>query len=438
MPPQTAPVIPGLPPPPAPQVGAEAPIAAPENSGRNLLAQLGISGSALERLDVARQRSDATTQAAMAQVATNQDEMAALTAPLPPRAPPPTLDEVPKAPTQAPTDPLRVFGQVLPVLAMLGGAFVRNNATAALRAGAAAMQAARDNDEQALETAHQQWTDSLQAITTNNATRLQQYQAILDDTQLTMDERMARLQALAASEQNALRLQQLASGQVSELTEGVMMELRANEILTDAFLRQQEINAAQQGATAADFGDVLRLRQEYARVTGDISTIENNYNQIQALAERAGSTETQGPADIGLIFSYMKMLDPGSTVREGEYANAQNSGSVPQSVTAMYNRLLSGGRLAPEVRQEFVDSANVIAAEARARRSAFDRQYTDLALANGFEPSQVIVSASVNPDLPPAGQRRFGQGYTMSDGTTAYWNGEGFDTQPPIPFRLNQ
>ena len=38
--------------------------------------------------------------------------------------------------------------------------------------------------------------------------------------------------------------------------------------------------------------------------------------------------------DMALIFSYMKMLDPNSTVREGEYATAQDAGSIPHASLA--------------------------------------------------------------------------------------------------------
>lgn len=240
-----------MPPVPVAQPGAEAPIAPPQASGRNLLTQLGISGPALQSLDAARSRSrQATDQAAQA-IAANQETIRELSSDFGPRPTPPTLQEIGPAPEAQETDPMRVFGQTLPLLAMLGGLFVKNNATAALNAGATAIEAARNNDEQAYARARQEWTDSIEAITANNATRLQQYQAILTDRNLDMDERMARLQALAAAEQNALRLSQLASGQVAELTQGVELEMRANEMLTNAYLAQQRISGEGAGAQSA-------------------------------------------------------------------------------------------------------------------------------------------------------------------------------------------
>jgi len=39
------------------------------------------------------------------------------------------------------------------------------------------------------------------------------------------------------------------------------------------------------------------------------------------------------------------MLDPGSVVRESEFATAQNAAGVPDQVRNMYNKVLSGTRL---------------------------------------------------------------------------------------------
>lgn len=64
--------------------------------------------------------------------------------------------------------------------------------------------------------------------------------------------------------------------------------------------------------------------------------------------------------DLALIFNYMKLLDPGSVVREGEFATAQNATGVPMRVINLYNQLLSGERLNPAQRQNFTDQADKI------------------------------------------------------------------------------
>jgi hypothetical protein len=60
----------------------------------------------------------------------------------------------------------------------------------------------------------------------------------------------------------------------------------------------------------------------------------------------------------------MKILDPGSTVREGEFANAQNSGGVDDRVIALYNSLFAGTRLSQVQRDDFINRASRLYSEA--------------------------------------------------------------------------
>ncbi|WP_204128690.1 hypothetical protein, partial [Pseudomonas ogarae] len=78
----------------------------------------------------------------------------------------------------------------------------------------------------------------------------------------------------------------------------------------------------------------------------------NSYGQI---AQAAKTPSAQN--DLALIFSYMRMLDPASVVREGEFATAQNAAGVPDQIRNAYNKAVNGERLNPEQRTGFVSSA---------------------------------------------------------------------------------
>jgi len=80
--------------------------------------------------------------------------------------------------------------------------------------------------------------------------------------------------------------------------------------------------------------------------------IRDSYNRIIASAK-----DPSAAGDMALIFNYMKVLDPGSTVREGEFATAQNSAGVPEIIRAQYNKVMSGKRLSTSQRDDFVDRA---------------------------------------------------------------------------------
>lgn len=96
-----------------------------------------------------------------------------------------------------------------------------------------------------------------------------------------------------------------------------------------------------------------KLRDEYTKASGEFLKVRDAYGRVQASIE-----DPDAAGDIALIFNYMKMLDPGSVVREGEFATAQNAGGVPTAVRNAFNKLQSGERLQPEQRKMFSGRAS--------------------------------------------------------------------------------
>lgn len=94
----------------------------------------------------------------------------------------------------------------------------------------------------------------------------------------------------------------------------------------------------------------LKLRQEYNKQTG-------SFQDVNAAFARIKASEDTAAGDIALIFNYMKMLDPGSVVREGEFATAQNAAGIPTQVMNIYNKALTGERLSPGQRKSFISQA---------------------------------------------------------------------------------
>jgi hypothetical protein len=94
----------------------------------------------------------------------------------------------------------------------------------------------------------------------------------------------------------------------------------------------------------------FKLGKEYVAQSAEFKKQVDAYNRIIASAE-----DPSAAGDLSLIFNYMKILDPGSTVREGEFATAQNSAGVPDILRAQYNKVSNGQRLADTQRNDFVD-----------------------------------------------------------------------------------
>jgi len=120
---------------------------------------------------------------------------------------------------------------------------------------------------------------------------------------------------------------------------------------------QSEIKAVEQKQVNA-------LRQSLKPFEKEFSQVEAARNRIQ-LSGRKGTAAS----DISLIFNFMKMNDPGSTVREGEFATAQNAAGVDDRVINLYNSLREGTRLAPDQREDFIGQSESLF---EAQQQSFD------------------------------------------------------------------
>jgi hypothetical protein len=138
------------------------------------------------------------------------------------------------------------------------------------------------------------------------------------------------------------------------------------------------------------------LRREFQGQQG-----YKDFQQVSAAYEKIKTTSNTGAGDMSLIFGYMKLLDPNSTVREGEYATAAQAGSVPQTLLATYNKVVTGEKLAPETRKQFVDEATKVYG---AQKNQYDRvagPYVDLARKRGLDPKDVIFGYQDAPPVAP-------------------------------------
>lgn len=108
-------------------------------------------------------------------------------------------------------------------------------------------------------------------------------------------------------------------------------------------------NLRNQGMTPQAFTQANALRDDFRADSKDYTIREGQYRIIRDIAD----AEPSAAGDLSLIFAYMKMLDPGSVVREGEQASASNAAGVPDRIRNTYNRLLTGEKLNPNQRQDF-------------------------------------------------------------------------------------
>ena len=129
--------------------------------------------------------------------------------------------------------------------------------------------------------------------------------------------------------------------------------IASNTGMTDYQRAQIENERAQIAASEneTDVSGESALRKEFL-------SQNKGFQEVQRAYDRIVSTDpTNAAGQMSLIFQYMKMMDPGSTVREGEFANAQNTTGIPGQVLNAYNRAARGEYLNPTQVSEFQKQA---------------------------------------------------------------------------------
>lgn len=153
----------------------------------------------------------------------------------------------------------------------------------------------------------------------------------------------------------------------------------------------------QQPAAGPKPPSAAELRGEYIKATKDYEQAAYGYGKVVSAA-----SDPSPAGDIALIFGFMKTLDPNSTVREGEFATAQNAGSVPERIASLYNSVVQGTRLTETQRKDFINQAKGQFSVYEDRKKVADQFYTGLSERNEINPIDVLVPYGEPPRYLPS------------------------------------
>jgi hypothetical protein len=183
------------------------------------------------------------------------------------------------------------------------------------------------------------------------------------------------------------------------------------------------------------FAQAKDLRTEFTAQSKPFIEVRDAYGRLETAytsGRDAKTEELRGPADIGMVFGYMKMLDPGSVVREGEYATVTNSGGVPETIRNMYNKLVGGGVLTEDIRQSLIREAQALYTNAEKSHLQLADTYRGLANRAGVRAEDVVADlrrpmadrnrdkgGAPDPSNPKAGDRV----KNSQTGAMIEWNG---------------
>lgn len=131
-------------------------------------------------------------------------------------------------------------------------------------------------------------------------------------------------------------------GKVAETTALLAPEIVTATAAKEAAVKLAVKTAEQTFAATAPLtpGEAGAIRGQFLTQAKDFSDTLRAYQRIEDAVK-----DPSAAGDIAVLFGYMKMLDPGSVVRESEFATAANAAGVPEQIRNAWNRLMTGQRL---------------------------------------------------------------------------------------------
>jgi hypothetical protein len=193
-----------------------------------------------------------------------------------------------------------------------------------------------------------------------------------------------------------------AADEDNVLKYGVMMQkIAAGKEAAEARKERERLakeakeKATQDKATQQNLDREGELRRE---LLGNPVVREYQTTAVGFDKMRRASSDPSAAGDLAMVFGFMKTLDPGSVVKETEFANAQNATGVPDRIRNVWNRVLTGERLSPEQRAEFLRVAASQVSAAKSRADAIMSSYASTASSIGLDPSRIVLRG-LTPDI---------------------------------------
>lgn len=143
------------------------------------------------------------------------------------------------------------------------------------------------------------------------------------------------------------------------------------------------------------FNQEEKIRKEYQSRSKSLVEARDAYEKINISAK-----DKSGASDTALIFSFMKMLDPGSVVRESEFAQGQNVSGLMAKFENLLTKLKSGEFLRDEDRQKFVSLAKKYLDAGEKRNFKVRKDYDKLIKDFLLDPEHIFGEMTNAPEPP--------------------------------------
>lgn len=184
--------------------------------------------------------------------------------------------------------------------------------------------------------------------------------------------------------------------------------LAPEKLSVELDIKKEELKNLRETKTAEKTGIIpIEKRPEAeGKIRAEYSAQTKSYREVKDAYARVLASQDTAVGDVALIFGYMKMLDPGSVVREGEYATASNAAGVPERVLSLYNRLITGERLTPSQRKSFKGQAQQLFSSAGQQESVVRKGIERIAKEYGLNPNNIFYETQESSPVAPKSEAK--------------------------------
>lgn len=403
-------------------------------------------------LNAALSKSSAASDEAIARIKKNDAEMdSVLSEKLPPLPEVTKLPDLP-GPFQPPKnkDPKHAFLEIMPMLGVLAGAFVKNSSVASINAATAAMKAVKENNQEALASAHQQWLDNMDYVIKASEQQAREIKTALDVRGQATSERAARLQEIAAKSNNANMMAMIANGQFGDVYKVAdLMERRAAS-LREYKIHVEEMNSDPKKRAFHDFVEQYKkehngasppadAESQFIRSSSGFSTraaqaaqsafykipVVHNYQVIQGMWPRLQTALDQIKTDprmkkdqavqLDVLDTYIQMANGGRQVTEAQIGAFSHEPGYLGLLAKQYASVQAGQFLTTQQVDSLLKQGTELQKHSEDALAPTVKDQIRTMTARGIDPEEVIPGSLLDKyggDAPSAPIEEDGYHYT--------------------------
>lgn len=166
------------------------------------------------------------------------------------------------------------------------------------------------------------------------------------------------------------------------------LKMKMQEKMYGARADKEDVRLAKQGQQME-----FKLRNEW-----DSDPITKNTKAVnEGLAKIESAYHSNDPADyMTMIYGLMKMQDPASSVKEGEFKSGEGIGGWPEKWQAAFQNARGAGAITQKQKDSIMLQARQIHQAQMARQAEVDNTYTEMSNRYNFNPDNVVLKKIFN------------------------------------------